>query len=233
MGISSEIIIRKGIELHRLLQLKIQTCHISISETCQIVLCLDLASSSSGIPFEKVDAVKISGVNKKIYTNYLNTVSKLLGKEKSTAIKDLCVQFGVSEASSAAQKILEMYKNSELSGKLMEFDHPMYSVAAVITACKKCKLKVDRAKLMEMSSIQKSAFLKLLSSFEKVSEDIIPKPIKRKRPSDEDCDKPLKLMSEEFMKPTLQEPSPDPDMYSKQNYEDWKRKILEECEVEN
>ncbi|KAJ9580306.1 hypothetical protein L9F63_004022 [Diploptera punctata] len=202
MGLSSENIIRKGVELHRLLQLKTQISNIKISETCQIVLCLDLAASSLGIPFEKVDAVKISG-------------------------------FGVSEASSTAEKILTAYKNSEPSGRAIEFDHPMYCVAAVLTACKKCKLKIDRAKLMDMSSIKKSAFLKLLSSFEKISENIVAKPIKRKRVSDEDSDMPLKEMSEKFMKPTLPEPSAEPEVYSKKDYEEWKRKILEECETDD
>ena len=56
----------------------------------------------------QIDAIKMSGVNKRIYINYLNNVSKLLGKERSTSIKDLCVQFGVSEAISAAEKILEV-----------------------------------------------------------------------------------------------------------------------------
>ncbi|PSN32681.1 Origin recognition complex subunit 6 [Blattella germanica] len=230
LGLSSERIIRKGIELHRLLQLKTQQRPINISETCQIVLCLDLAASTLGVPFEKIDAIKLSGVNKKIYINYFNTVSKLLGVEKSTSIQDLCIQFGISEATSHAQKILEKYKMSQLSGRLVEFDHPMYNVAAVLTACRKCKLKVDRAKLMDVSCIQKSAFLKLLSSFEKISEDIVPGPTRRKKPSDKDCNKPFKDICEEFMKPTLPEAIKEPKESPQDSYEDWKRKILEDCD---
>lgn len=48
------LLFRKGHELHRLLQLKTSTCAVNISETCQIVICLDLAASVIGVPFEKV-----------------------------------------------------------------------------------------------------------------------------------------------------------------------------------
>jgi hypothetical protein len=47
-------IYRKGRELHRLLQLKTSAHAMNISETCQIVICLDLAASVIGVPFEKV-----------------------------------------------------------------------------------------------------------------------------------------------------------------------------------
>jgi hypothetical protein len=47
-------ICRKGRELHRLLQLKTSAHTMNISETCQIVICLDLAASVIGVPFEKV-----------------------------------------------------------------------------------------------------------------------------------------------------------------------------------
>jgi hypothetical protein len=40
-----------------------------------------------------------------------------------------------------------------------------------------CKLKVDRAKLMEMSRIQKSPCLKLASTFEKYAAELDPSPI--------------------------------------------------------
>lgn len=56
-------IFRKGHELHRLLQLKTSTHGINISETCQIVICLDLAASIIGVPFEKVTVLTV------VYTN--------------------------------------------------------------------------------------------------------------------------------------------------------------------
>jgi len=48
------LLFRKGHELHRLLHLKTGTCAVNISETCQIVICLDLAASVIGVPFDKV-----------------------------------------------------------------------------------------------------------------------------------------------------------------------------------
>ncbi|KAJ4427581.1 hypothetical protein ANN_25229 [Periplaneta americana] len=54
--------------------------------------------------------------------------------------------------------------------------HPMYSVAAVIAACKHCKLKVDRAELVEMGQIRKSSLLKLVRTFEKYAQDVNPSP---------------------------------------------------------
>jgi hypothetical protein len=54
----------------------------------------------------QLDAIRLAGVTKKNYTSFHNTIEKLLGIEKHITIKDLCVQFGVSEAMSLAQKIL-------------------------------------------------------------------------------------------------------------------------------
>jgi hypothetical protein len=53
------------------------------------------------------DAIRLAGVTKKNYTSFRHTIEKLLGIGKSVAIRDVCVQFGVSEASSLAQKILD------------------------------------------------------------------------------------------------------------------------------
>jgi hypothetical protein len=52
------------------------------------------------------DVIRLAGVKKKNYTAFRHTIEKLLGMEKHITIKDLCVQFGVSEAISLAQKIL-------------------------------------------------------------------------------------------------------------------------------
>jgi hypothetical protein len=53
------------------------------------------------------DAIRLAGVTKKNYASFRHTIEKLLGIGKCVAIRDLCVQFGVSEASSLAQKILD------------------------------------------------------------------------------------------------------------------------------
>jgi DeoR/GlpR family transcriptional regulator of sugar metabolism len=55
----------------------------------------------------QLDAIRLAGVTKKNYTSFYHTIEKLLGIEKSITIKDLCVQFGVSEARSLAEKVLE------------------------------------------------------------------------------------------------------------------------------
>ncbi|XP_069702234.1 origin recognition complex subunit 6 isoform X2 [Periplaneta americana] len=176
LGLQTEIVVRKGSELHRLLQLKMSTSHMNISQTCQIVICLDLAASVLGLPFEKVEAIKLSGTTKKNYTSFHHTIEKLLGIEKHVTIRDLCVQFGVSEASLLAQKIVDKYVSEDARSLSVDLSHPMYSVAAVIAACKHCKLKVDRAKLMEVGQIRKSSLLKLIKTFEKYAQDINPNP---------------------------------------------------------
>lgn len=55
----------------------------------------------------QLDAIRLAGVTKKIYTSFRHTVEKLLGIGKCITIKDLCLQFGVSEAMPLAQKLLE------------------------------------------------------------------------------------------------------------------------------
>jgi hypothetical protein len=54
----------------------------------------------------QLDAVRLAGVTKKNYTSFRHTIEKLLGIEKHITVKDLCVQFGASEAMSLAQRIL-------------------------------------------------------------------------------------------------------------------------------
>jgi hypothetical protein len=55
----------------------------------------------------QLHAIRLAGVTKKNYTSFHHTIEKLLGLEKCISIKDLCVQFGVSEAMSLAQELLE------------------------------------------------------------------------------------------------------------------------------
>lgn len=234
LGLQSEVVIRKGHELHRLLHLKTSTCAINISETCQIVICLDLAASVIGVPVERLDAIRLAGVTKKNYTSLCHTIEKLLGIEKHITIKDLCVQFGVSEAMSLAQKILHRYVSEDAHGAVVDLSHPVYNVTAVIVACKHCKLKVDRAKLLEMSHIQKSAFLKLANTFEKYAKELH---LSHKSSScnvEEDEYNPrsqLKSMGsgmEQIFPPPSRKALPDSS--NSQSYEDWKKSILEDCD---
>ncbi|KDR18447.1 origin recognition complex subunit 6 [Zootermopsis nevadensis] len=233
LGLQSEVVVKKGRELHRLLQLKTSANVMNISETCQIVVCLDLAASVIGVPFEKLDAIRLAGVTKKIYTSFRHTVEKLLGIGKCITIKDLCLQFGVSEAMPLAQKLLEKYVSEDARGMVEDLNHPMYNVAAVITACKHCKLKVDRVKLIDMSHIQKSAFLKLASTFEKYAKQLNPNPKFSSCSVEVDEYKPASLLKKmEILTKDSKMPSSRSTLSATSNlqsYEDWKRSILEDC----
>lgn len=51
--------------------------------------------------------LRLAGVNKKQYSNGLHLVEKLLDLSKPITVKTLCVQLGVSEVTSSAEKILD------------------------------------------------------------------------------------------------------------------------------
>jgi hypothetical protein len=65
----------------------------------------------------------------------------------------------------------------------------------VLFICRHCKLRVDRAKLLEMSHVQKSAFLKLANTFEKYGKELHPSPKSSSCNVEDDEYKPVSLMN--------------------------------------
>ncbi|XP_037672403.1 origin recognition complex subunit 6 isoform X2 [Choloepus didactylus] len=192
-------------------------------------MCLDLAASCMTCPLDRAYLIKLSGLNKKVYQSCLKSFECLLGLNSNIGIRDLAVQFGCTEAVNMASKILESYESSLPKTQKVELDlsRPLFTTAALLSACRILKLKVDKNKMVITSGVKKAIFDRLCKQLEKIGQQIdgqprdlaTPAPKKKKtvvEPTTKEIEKvveiPHKLQKDEDLT---------------QDYEEWKRKILE------
>ncbi|XP_074646352.1 origin recognition complex subunit 6-like [Tubulanus polymorphus] len=170
LGIHSQSVLRKTEELSRLAKTQHSTSNsLTINETCRVVMFLDLASSACAQPIDKTLAIKMSGVSKKVYNMSYKTVESLLGLQKQVSVRDLCVQFGCTDAVDWAKQVLQSY-GLELSDKGQEdidLSRPLFQGAAVVASCRKLKIKIDRSKLIDHIGTKKSIMDKLITEMER------------------------------------------------------------------
>ncbi|XP_013975113.1 origin recognition complex subunit 6 isoform X4 [Canis lupus familiaris] len=173
--------------------------------------------------------IKLSGLNKKMYQSCLKSFECLLGLKSSIGIRDLAVQFSCTEAVNMASKILQSYKSSLPQTQQLDLDlsRPLFTTAALLSACKILKLKVDKNKMVATSGVKKAVFDRLCKQLEKIGQqadreagDSATPPKKKKktmaetpaRETEKIVESPCKLQKDEDLT---------------QDYEEWKRKILE------
>ncbi|KAG7267133.1 hypothetical protein CRUP_021783, partial [Coryphaenoides rupestris] len=179
-------------------------------------------------------AVRLSGVTKKLYQSNLKAMECLLGLEHTLGLRELGVQYGCHGG------LLE-YKKSLPSVQQQDVDvsKPLFTTTALYSACKCLKIKVDK-KLAGSSGAKKAVFDRLSVQFQTFGQDICKevttktpqkKALKRLKPMeniearDDDC-----LSSSLKQQREREEEEDDEEEGLKktaQNYEEWKRKILE------
>ncbi|CAL8243803.1 unnamed protein product [Lota lota] len=210
MGIGSAKLIRKAEEYGRLSQVKCMALN-KVTPTSEAVICLDLAASYMKMPLDKEYAIRLSGITKKLYLSNLKAMECLLGLERHLSLSELGVQYGCMEAIGVATQILERYKKSLPSAQQQDLDlsKPLFTTTALYSACRCLKIKVDQ-KLAASSGAKKAVFGRLSVQFQSfgqaICKDCLPSSVKQQKEEDE---------AEEGMKEIGQ------------NYEEWKRKILE------
>lgn len=246
MGISSTKLIRKAEEYSRLSEVKCMALN-NITSTSKAVLCLDLAATYMKLPLDKEYAIRLSGINKKLYQSNLNAMECLLGLERHLGLTELSVQYGCMEAVGVAAQILERYKTSLPSAQQQDLDlsKPLFTTTALYSACKCLKIKVEK-KLTQSSGAKKAVFDRLSVQFQSFGQNICkevttttttktpqkkaPKrlePMKSIKPTDEDC---LPSSFKQQKKDGEEDEEDEEEEGTKkttQNYEEWKRKILE------
>jgi origin recognition complex subunit 6 len=163
LGIRNSVTIQKAEAFLRILNTK--TAAKTISDAAKIVLCLDLAATSSGIGFDKNTALKLAGLRKGVYQNNLNNLEKMLDLDKPLTISELCVQLSCTEIKETAETILQSYKEHDT--KIKDIRHPQYVAAAVFTSCKLKRVKVDKSQLRAISRLKLSQWNELLEEFGK------------------------------------------------------------------
>uniref|UniRef100_A0A674F2R1 Origin recognition complex subunit 6 n=1 Tax=Salmo trutta TaxID=8032 RepID=A0A674F2R1_SALTR len=161
--------------------------------TSKAVICLELAATSIKLPLDKEYDVKLSVLNKKPYQS---TLKSHLG------LGDLAVQFGCMDTIKVATQILERYEVSLPAAQQKDVDlsKPLFTTAALNSACKCLKIKVDR-KLLASSGAKKGILTGCA-------------------PSSRNWDR---TSAREYFVLSMK----DSEECAAQDYEEWKRRILE------
>ncbi|XP_028611367.1 origin recognition complex subunit 6 isoform X2 [Grammomys surdaster] len=174
-----------------------------------------------------------------MYQSCLKSFECLLGLNSNIGIRDLAVQFSCTEAVNLAAEILESYESSlpEAQRADLDLSRPLFTTAALLSACKILKIKVDKAKMITTSGVKKAIFDRLCNQLEKIGQQINrdsavkassslkkKKPVfspalKKKKPGIEPPAKEIEVIETPHKLPK------DEDLT--QDYEEWKRKILE------
>ncbi|XP_036399100.1 origin recognition complex subunit 6 [Megalops cyprinoides] len=236
MGITSAKILSQAEEYVRLTQLRCNGLR-NVSVTSKAVICLDLAATSMRFPLDKEYAIKLSGLNKKLYQSSLKSMECMLGLESHMGLRDLAVQYGCTEAVTVAAKILKRYEDGlpEAQQRDLDLSKPLFTTAALFTACKCLKIKVDK-KLTASSGAKKGIFDRLCAQLLKMGQEICNEGPPVKEPS-RTPQKRLKTLlesveqkdhdPEEELPISPKQQKCETEQCAKQDYEEWKRKILE------
>ncbi|XP_048402614.1 origin recognition complex subunit 6 isoform X1 [Stegostoma tigrinum] len=231
LGIESRKVIQKAEEYLRLLEVKCTGFSAHVTAASSAVMCLDLAAASLKYPLDKDCALKLAGLTKKAYQVHLKALESILGLYSQLGIRDLAVQYGCTEAVDASVKILKRYETSlsEAQQSDLDFSKPLFTTAALFTACKCLKIKIDKSKLVASSGVKKTIFDRLCSQMEVFGQLICNEPfeqskhLKRHKPLVEK----LENEEDEDVATEPKREKPESKATKEQEYEEWKRQILE------
>ncbi|GAB1293427.1 Origin recognition complex subunit 6 [Apodemus speciosus] len=182
--------------------------------------------------------IKLSGLNKKMYQSCLKSFECLLGLNSNVGIRDLAVQFSCTEAVNLAAEILQSYESGlpEAQRAGLDLSRPLFTTAALLSACKILKIKVDKTKMITTSGVKKAIFDRLCKQLEKIGQeinrdaaDLASPALKKKKPAFSPALKKKKPGLDPTKEIEVIETShklpKDEDLT--QDYEEWKKKILE------
>ncbi|XP_042293192.1 origin recognition complex subunit 6 [Sceloporus undulatus] len=232
MGMTAASGIRKAEEYLRLSQVRCGPLLAQMTATSRAVICLDLAAAFTKNPVDKDYLVTLSGLNKTTYQSCLRSFESLLGLHSNLGIRELAVQFCCLEAVNMASKILKRYESSLSETQQVDLDlsKPLFTTAALFTACRYLKLKVDKNKMVAASGVKKAIFDRLHSQLEKISQQVsrendqLAVEATKNQKTFVDC-----LGKEEDLETEVVVPHKRPkrETEATEEYEEWKRRILE------
>ncbi|XP_003792565.1 origin recognition complex subunit 6 [Otolemur garnettii] len=229
LGLSEPEVLRKAEEYLRLSQVKCAGLSALTTETSSAVMCLDLAASCMKCPLDRAYLIKLSGLNKKTYQSCLKSFECLLGLDSNIGIRDLAVQFSCTEAVNIASKLLQSYESSLPKTQQVDLDlsRPLFTTAALLSACKILKLKVDKNKMVATAGVKKAIFDRLCKQLEKIGQQTDREPGHSATPPQKKMKTVVEPPAKEIEKEVEIPHKPQKDEDLTQDYEEWKRKILE------
>ncbi|KAF7688113.1 origin recognition complex subunit 6 [Silurus meridionalis] len=235
LGITNPRVLSQAEEYMRLSQVKCTGLGGSTASS-KAVICLDLATTAMKFPIDKEFVVKLSGLNKKAYQSTLKAMECMLDLQSSLGLRDLAVQYGCMEAVKVASQILQRYQASLPAAQQQDLDlsKALFTTAALFTACKCLKIRVDK-KLASSSGTKKAVFDRLCAQLLKLGQEIcIKEQIKPTQKRQKTLTETLQEAEEDDGLPTSPKQQREPALRedeceeeTKQNYEEWKKKILE------
>ncbi|NWR76925.1 ORC6 protein, partial [Centropus unirufus] len=173
---------------------------------------------------------RLSGLSRTAYRSSVKALEGLLELRPRLGMRDLAVQFCCTEAVSTASRILQRYESSLSEAQQMDLDFskPLFITAALFTACRCLKLKVDKTKMLAASGVKKAIFDRLCNQLEKISQELGTMPGMSWCHGTHCPWRPLMdfaslIGSEEEEEET---PCKRPKTEAKQDYEEWKKRIL-------
>lgn len=227
LGITKLDVLKKAAELERLMN--VRGCSLNLTSVSKSLICLEIAANNSQIPTNRNVAIQLSGMTKKGYIHTFKAIECLLGKQKEFTIKDLAVQFGCMEASDLAQQIHQSYKQ-EFVQEVEDVSHPIFKAAALYTACRYKKIKIDKTKLLSvLGTCKRSTFDSLFKKMEKIPDMLEAAESKRKTSKRgygllQRVNEIVEDKSRSSKKSKEDDEGTDSD---DREYEEWKRRILE------
>ncbi|XP_028812718.1 origin recognition complex subunit 6 [Denticeps clupeoides] len=236
MGITSAKILRQAEEYMRLSQVRC-TGLANTTATSKAVICLELAANCMKFPLDKEYANKLSGLSKKAYQSNLRSMECMLGLQANLGLRDLAVQYGCLDAAKVANQILHRYEESLPAAQQQDLDltKPLFTTAALFTACRCMKIKVEK-KLAAASGAKKGIFDRLCSQLQSLGQQIcsdvthMKEPVKKAQKRQKTLLETLEQEEEQDDEhPTSLKNLKEADSEEcvKQDYEAWKKKILE------
>lgn len=93
---------------------------------------------------------------------------KLLDLNKLVGINDICVQLSLNQVNTKAEELLDLYRKVAVSEQSLDVDvsHPQYAAMAIYMACKLCKQKVSKTKLVPFSNLRPAQWQQLEQRWE-------------------------------------------------------------------
>ncbi|KAF7657848.1 hypothetical protein LDENG_00021200 [Lucifuga dentata] len=230
-GITSARIIRQAEEYMRLSEVRCSALS-NVTTRSKAVICLQLAAASMKHSLDKECAVRLSGLNKKQYQSSYRAMESLLGLESGLSLRETALQFGCIDAAKLAAQILERYVQSLPAAQQPDLDltKPLFISAALCSACRCLKIKVDK-KLAASSGAKKSMFDRLVVRLQSLGQNLCTEaaPVRPTQKRQNTQVESSKVEDDDSASSPKQQREDDENLPAVQDYEEWKRKILEKA----
>lgn len=149
------------------MQLKCVGGATNLGDYAKATICIDIATTLLGLPFDKEIGLKLCGLKKIPYANAKRISEKILDISQTIGISEICIQHALNQAQKEASAQLENYKRYMGGGSSeIDFAHPQYAAMAVYQACKKLKMKAPKTKLVTASHLKPQQWSKLEKNWE-------------------------------------------------------------------